>query len=122
MEEPQSLGGLIDDLDFTQSPAPGEEVLGAVVLLKVRDGDGEVSLRSMWSDDLGWLERVGMHTVAAQSELPAAAQDDDTWLDEQGGFGPLHAVDTGPDAIGDSRPGARHDAAHEGVGLDRRNG
>lgn len=123
MKEAQSIGHLIDDLDFTQWPAPEEEVLGAVVLLKVRGPDGDVALRSMWSDDLGWLERVGMHTVAAQSEVPSSDHDDE-WLDDDYAFGSLHSVDTGPEAIGDTRPGARQDAhaARGSRGLDQHNG
>ncbi len=109
MQDPRSIGALIDDLDFRQWPPPDEEVLGAVVLLKIRNQDGEVSLRSMWSDDLGWLERVGMHTVAAQTELPSSRAE--PWLDEDDPPAPgLHAVDTGPEARGDSRPGTRRDA------------
>lgn len=106
MADLPSLGHLIDGLDFAHGPAEREEVLGAVVLLKVRDAEGGVGLRSLWSDDLDWLERLGMHTVAAQAELPADAPDEDTWLDEERGFPPLHGVDTGPGA-GDSRPGSR---------------
>ncbi len=97
MEQQESLGRLVDDLEFTQEPRPGEEVLSAIVMLKVRDADGEIGLRSLWTDDLGWLERVGMHTVAAQAELPA----DDTWVDDEPEFAPLRSVGTGPQALGD---------------------
>lgn len=117
MEDAVSLGQLIEGLDFSQFPPPGEDVVGAIVLLKVRARDGTVGVRSLWSDDLDWLERVGMHTVAAQSELPGA-DDEDTWLDEELVPSALHAVDTGPEALGDTRPGSRRDAAaadrHEG--------
>ena len=111
MEHPQSLGRLIDDLELKHQPVPGEEVLGAVVLLKVREADGGVSLRSVWSDDISWMERVGMHTAAAQTEMPAAPAD--PWLDELPPSHPLHSVDTGPQARGDTRPGTRTDADAE---------
>lgn len=70
MPEPQPIGRLVDSLGVEHRPADGELVLGAVVLLKVMEPDGEVSMRSAWSPGLSWMERVGMHQAAAQSELP----------------------------------------------------
>lgn len=107
MDETPSLGRLIDSLGFTQEPRPDEDVVGAIVLLKVRDPDGGVGLRSLWTDDLGWLERVGMHTVAAQAELPSSEDDEDTWLDEETSYAPLRSVETGPDALGEGAATAR---------------
>lgn len=121
MEQHTSLGRLVDGLAFTQEPRPDEEVLSAIVMLKVRDEEGEVGLRSLWTDDLGWLERVGMHTVAAQAELPA----DDTWVDDEPEFAPLRSIETGPDALGDAatEPAVNSPAETAGAsGLDQHQG
>ncbi|MBF4161382.1 hypothetical protein [Nocardioides acrostichi] len=64
------LGSLIDELGVGHEPAEGELVLGAVVLLKVLEPDGQVSMRSTWSPGLTWMERVGMHQAAAQTDIP----------------------------------------------------
>lgn len=70
MTEPQPLGRLIDSLGVEHEPRQGELVLGAVVLLKVMDPDGEVAMRSAWSPGLSWMERVGMQSAAAQADVP----------------------------------------------------
>lgn len=70
MSEQEPLGGLIDSLGLRHQPEDGELIAGAVVLLKVIDRDGEVSMRSVWSSGLSWMERVGMHRAAEQTELP----------------------------------------------------
>lgn len=70
MPDPQPIGRLIDSLGVEHRPEDGELVLGAVVLLKVMEPDGEVSMRSAWSPGLSWMERVGMHRAAAEADLP----------------------------------------------------
>ena len=54
------IGPLLDHLQMTHRSDPFEEIEGAVVLLKVRDGDGIVALRAVWSSGVSWLERIGM--------------------------------------------------------------
>ncbi len=70
MTDPQPLGRLIDSLGVEHRPEEGELVLGAVVLMKVMEADGRVSMRSAWSPGLSWMERVGMHQAAAQTDMP----------------------------------------------------
>lgn len=70
MTDPQPLGRLIDSLGVEHRPEEGELVLGAVVLMKVMEADGRISMRSAWSPGLSWMERVGMHQAAAQTDLP----------------------------------------------------
>jgi len=70
-QRPQPLGRLVDSLGVEHRPHEGELVLGAVVLLKVMEPDGEVSMRSAWSPGLSWMERVGMHQAAVQTDLPS---------------------------------------------------
>ena len=70
MPELQPIGRLIDSLGVEHRPEEGELVLGAVVLLKVMEPGGEVSMRSAWSPGLSWMERVGMHEAAARADLP----------------------------------------------------
>ncbi len=65
-----NLGSLIDALGVEQTIKEGELVAGAVVLLKVVTADGEVLLRSAWSDGISWVERVGMLRAAERTELP----------------------------------------------------
>lgn len=71
MSDPQPLGRLVDSLGVEHRPEEGELVLGAVVLMKVMEADGSISMRSAWSPGLSWMERVGMHQAAAQTDLPA---------------------------------------------------
>lgn len=70
MTDPQPLGRLIDSLGVEHRPEEGELVLGAVVLMKVMEPDGCISMRSAWSPGLSWMERVGMHQAAAQTDMP----------------------------------------------------
>lgn len=70
MTDPQPLGRLIDSLGVEHRPEEGELVLGAVVLMKVMEADGRISMRSAWSPGLSWMERVGMHQAAAQTDMP----------------------------------------------------
>ncbi len=68
----EPVGPLLDSLGVQREAGDGELVVGAVVLLKVLEADGTVSMRSAWSPGLSWMERVGMHTAAAQVDLPGA--------------------------------------------------
>lgn len=64
----EPLGEVVDSLGVTHQPEPGEQVQGAMVLLKVVDDDGHVALRAVWSGGLSWLERVGMLREAERAE------------------------------------------------------
>lgn len=74
-EEFQPVGPLLDSLGVQREVVDGELVVGAVVLLKVLEADGTVSMRSAWSPGLSWMERVGMHSSAAQVDMPGREQD-----------------------------------------------
>lgn len=75
MHDRQHLGDLIDSLGVTQRVRERELVASAVVLLKVVDEDGEVSLRAAWSDGMSWIERIGMLRAAERCELPPEGGD-----------------------------------------------
>lgn len=70
MAQRQPVGPLLDSLGVEREVVEGELVVGAVVLLKVLEDDGTVTLRSAWSPGMSWIERVGMHTAAAETDLP----------------------------------------------------
>jgi hypothetical protein len=71
------VGNLLDSLGIEHHPEPGELVASAVVLLKVIDNDGEVSLRTLCSDGLSWIERIGMLRAAEHVELPGVFTEPD---------------------------------------------
>lgn len=67
-----SLGRIVDNLGAAMPDlAEGELVDAVVVLLKVIDTDGDVVLRSAWSDGISWLERRGMVEAARDAEVVA---------------------------------------------------
>lgn len=68
MSEP--IGNLLDSLGVQHCPTDGELVSAAVVLLKVIDDDGRVSMRMAWSDGMSWIERLGMLAAATATETP----------------------------------------------------
>lgn len=80
MTQAEPLGGLVDSLGVRHRPEEGELVLGAVVLLKVMEPDGEITMRSAWSPGLSWMERVGMQHAAAQADQPAREERRDAVL------------------------------------------
>ena len=67
MSEP--IGNLLDSLGVTHTPDDDELISGAVVLLKVVDTEGNVTLRCCFSDGMSWIERLGMLRAAEQSDL-----------------------------------------------------
>ena len=67
MSEP--IGNLLDSLGVEVTRDEGDLFAGAVVLLKVVDADGGVTLRTCASPGLSWIERVGMFRAAEQSDL-----------------------------------------------------
>lgn len=71
------VGNLLDSLGIEHHPEPGELVASAVVLLKVIDAEGDVSLRTLCSDGLSWIERIGMLRAAEHVELPGVFTEPD---------------------------------------------
>lgn len=71
MSEPIAVGPLLDALGVEHHPEDGELVECAVVLLKVIDAEGSVSLRSLCSDGVSWIERIGLLQAALTVELPS---------------------------------------------------
>ncbi len=63
-----SLGETMDILGVRHEIEDGHTVCGAVVLLKIVDGDGCITLGAEWSTGLTWLERVGMLREAEHAE------------------------------------------------------
>ena len=74
VEQHEPMGGIIDALGVSHTPRPGDLVAGAVVLLKIVDADGGVSMRHAWSDGMSWIERMGMYRVALSLEEAELAQ------------------------------------------------
>jgi len=63
------LADLLQGMNIDYNPEPGEFTVGVVVLLKIVDEDGDVSLRSCSSDGLSWIDRTGMLRAAEAQEL-----------------------------------------------------
>lgn len=63
----------VEPLELTAGQLP-ESV---VVLLKVVDAAGGVSLRSSWSDGLSWIERRGFLEAAVDLERGEIEEEDD---------------------------------------------
>lgn len=64
-----SLGQIIDGLGCTPNQDEGDLPAAAVVILKVIEPDGSVRLSVSWSDNLWWIERIGMLRAAEQFDL-----------------------------------------------------
>jgi hypothetical protein len=73
----EPLGDLLNSLGLEHEPLEGELIASAVVLLKVIGPDGDVTLRTIASDRLSWIERVGLLRVAEKVELDGFAEIDD---------------------------------------------
>jgi hypothetical protein len=67
----QQLGDMIDALGVRHDVHPDEKVCGAVVLLTVEEPDGHLSVRCAWSEDMTWIERIGLLRAAERAELPS---------------------------------------------------
>ncbi len=67
MAEP--IGDVLNGLGITATQSDGEFITDAVVLLKVVDAEGDVTLRMCHSQGMSWIERVGMLRTAEQTEL-----------------------------------------------------
>lgn len=76
----QPIGDVLAGLDMRTGLEEGELVASAIVILKVIDADGDVYLRSVWSDGLAVFERVGLLKTALEVDVQDAIsgrQDDD---------------------------------------------
>ncbi len=54
------IGDILDARGVVAGMDDGDLVAGAIVLLKVVDEDGDVILRTAWSEGMSWIERLGM--------------------------------------------------------------
>ena len=76
----EKLGAILDGLDITLNLADGDLIASAVVIAKVIDRDGEVSLGVANSTGCSWIEQLGL-VVAAENVLrassPVLREDDD---------------------------------------------
>lgn len=66
----EPIGDLLNALGVAYQPQDGDLVVSALVLMKVVDEDGNVSLRTAWSEGLSWIEHVGMLHVAEAAAMP----------------------------------------------------
>lgn len=64
-----TVGELVDTLGVDYSLPEGSLAAGAVVLLKVIDAEGGVTLSICNSDGLSWIEKIGMLNAAAAIEM-----------------------------------------------------
>lgn len=56
----QKIGDLLDSLGVTMILAEGDMVTDALVLMKVVDGEGRVSIGVARSEALDWITRLGL--------------------------------------------------------------
>lgn len=68
-----TLGQIIDGLGCEATISEGDLVADAVVVLKVVETDGSVRLSIGWSDNMSWIERLGMLRAAERMDLPQVA-------------------------------------------------
>jgi hypothetical protein len=74
----RTVGQIVDGLGVdSASVQPDDLVTDAVVLLKVVNSDGGVSLYTGHSDGMSWIEKIGMLTAAARIENRGYDNDDD---------------------------------------------
>jgi hypothetical protein len=62
----QAIGPILDGLGTTIALDDGDLVASALVIVKVIDSDGEVSLSLASSDGLSWIDQNGLLTSAQQ--------------------------------------------------------
>jgi hypothetical protein len=67
-DEQPRLGSIIDSLGCSPELKEHDLVDSAVVILKIVEPDGTVRLSTCWSENISWLERVGMIRSAEQRE------------------------------------------------------
>ncbi|MFJ2279228.1 hypothetical protein ACIOEZ_34330 [Streptomyces sp. NPDC087866] len=62
----QKIGQILDGLGTTIDLDEGDLIASALVIAKVVDADGEVSLSLSTSDGLSWIDQNGLVTSARQ--------------------------------------------------------
>lgn len=74
----QQIGPVLDGLGVTIDLDEGDLVASSMVLSKVVDADGDVSLHITYSDGLSWIDQMGL-LAAAQNlvqQVPFRAPED----------------------------------------------
>lgn len=78
MDQPTiTIGQIIDGLGCKPDLEAEDLVADAVIILKIIEPDGQVRLSTCWSENISWLERVGMIRSAEQREHRDAFDVDD---------------------------------------------
>lgn len=75
-EKPATLGQHLDALGIRAGLEDDDLLVGAVVLLKVIDSDGDVALFHRTTPGIGWIEKVGMLRAAEQLSMAAVSDTD----------------------------------------------
>lgn len=65
-EREQKIGDILDGLGVTLDMDEGDLIASALVIAKVIDAEGDVSLAMMTSDGLSWIEQNGLLASAQQ--------------------------------------------------------
>lgn len=68
-DKPATLGQHLDALGIRANLEDGDLLVGAVVLLKVIDTDGDVALYHRTATGIGWIEKIGMLRAAEQLSI-----------------------------------------------------
>lgn len=75
----QKIGPILDGLGVTLDMDDGDLIASAVVLAKVIDSDGDVSLYIGTSDGLSWIDQLGLlaaaHQVSQQTTIGPRDED-----------------------------------------------
>lgn len=73
----QPIGHTIDALGVRHTPADGELIDAAFVILHVVGPDGRTAVRTAWSEGVSWVTRRGLIEVARDSERIAPIDDEE---------------------------------------------
>lgn len=65
----RQIGEIVDGLGVNYDDKEGDLYSAAVVILKVHTQDGSTVLRTIWSDNISWIEKIGMLKVAYESDI-----------------------------------------------------
>lgn len=79
-EREQKIGDILDGLGVTLDMEDGDLIASALVIAKVIDEEGDVSLAMMTSDGLSWIEQNGLlasaQQVVSQREVDRKGEDE----------------------------------------------
>jgi hypothetical protein len=73
----QHIGSILDSLGVELDLDEGDLITSAVVLCKVVQGDGTVTLGYAHTEGMCWIEGVGLITAGSDIARQGYAQDDD---------------------------------------------